>query len=381
MQHNVTYPDTFRTPAFIVDVSKVRANAADMIARSDRWGVRLRPHVKTHKTIEIAKLQTDGAFGGITVSTMAEAQFFAEAEFNDIVYAFPITADKLGDCFELAGRIKFGVVTDNEATVKAICKAASQSESSDAQLGVYIEIDTGAGRTGTSALNPSIIDWAKELHETPGIEFRGLLTHAGQSYTVPYEESLERVVLEEARILRDLAAMIEASGTPCVERSLGSTPAARYDHDATAYEGITEMRPGNYIFFDGTMVECGHCKVDEVACFVATRIIGIYPDRKTIAIDAGALALSKDLGPTHLKLNKGGYGLIQGHDTLRVTKVSQEHGLVSSSDEEVDYSQFSVGQILHVIPNHSCLTAAMFPEYQWLESDWITSQIKPVRGW
>src|SRR5690606_14694065 len=121
---------------------------------------------------------------------------------------------------------------------------------------------------------------------------------------VPYEESLERVVCEEARILRDLAAQIEASGTPCVERSLGSTPAARFNHDADIYDGITEMRPGNYIFFDGTMSESGHCAADDIACYVATRIIGIYPDRNSIAIDAGALALSKDLGPTHLKLHK-----------------------------------------------------------------------------
>lgn len=372
---STNYPDSFRTPAFVVDMDRVRANAADMASRARNRGVRLRPHAKTHKTLEIAQIQTAESFGGITVSTMAEARFYAEGGFKDILYAFPITPDKLTEALDLASVCRFSVLVDHHDAARAVVAEAAGSES---ELGVWIKIDTGAHRAGLNPEDGAIVSLAKMLHDAPGVIFCGVLTHAGQSYTAPYEESLDQIVRDEARLLVDIANRIESTGVPCVGRSLGSTPASRHDVDADAYRGITEMRPGNYIFFDRYMAECGHCSIEDVACHVATRVAGIYPDRRMILIDAGALALSKDTGPTHLPDFKGGYGFVRGFPDLKIVRLSQEHGMVAI---EEGFERFHIGQILEIVPNHSCLTAAMFPEYVTLEGGTITGSIKPVRGW
>lgn len=126
------------------------------------------------------------------------------------------------------------------------------------------------------------------------------------------------------------------------------------------------------------MSECGHCATDDVACHVATRVAGIYPERRMLLIDAGALALSKDAGPTHLPDFEGGYGYVRGFPDLKIVRLSQEHGMVAV---EEGFDRFQIGQILEIVPNHSCLTAAMFPEYVTLDGGAISGSIKPVRGW
>ncbi len=371
----ITYPEHFRTPAFIVDMDRVRTNAADMSSRAQDKGVKLRPHVKTHKTLEIARIQTEKSFGGITVSTMAEARFYAENGFNDILYAFPITPDKLPEAAELARICTFSVLVDHTSAAEAMARIFRDS---DSEIGAWIKIDSGANRAGLQPADTDIEQLATLLHLAPGIRFCGVLTHAGQTYTAPYNEGLEQIVADEARILVDIAHRIEHSGVPCAGRSLGSTPAARLDISAELYDGITEMRPGNYIFFDRYMAESGHCTIDDVACHVATRIAGIYPERRLILIDAGALALSKDVGPAHLPGYAGGYGIILGYPDLSIVKLSQEHGMVMVED---GFDRFKIGQILEIVPNHSCLTAAMFPEYSTVENGVLGQSIKPVRGW
>jgi D-serine deaminase-like pyridoxal phosphate-dependent protein len=373
--NSIQYPEHFRTPAFVVNMDRVRENATDAASRATSRGVRLRPHVKTHKTLEIARIQTDNSFGGITVSTMAEARFYAENGFSDILYAFPITPDKILEALELAKLCTFAVLVDHLDAARAI---ANQAKDAEAEFGVWIKIDAGANRAGLHPDDDTIVELATLLHQSAGLRFCGILTHAGQTYTAPYDESLDQIVADEARILVAVADKIEAAGVPCVGRSLGSTPAARREVLPDTYKGVTEMRPGNYIFFDRFMSECGHCTVDEIACHVATRIAGIYPERRLLLIDAGALAMSKDAGPTHLTGYKGGFGLVRGYPDLEIVKLSQEHGMVSLED---GFDRFHIGQILEIVPNHSCLTAAMFPEYVTVENGAITGSIKPVRGW
>ncbi len=372
---SLTYPDHFRTPAFVVDLDRVKMNAFDMFTRAQSRGVRLRPHAKTHKTLEIAQIQTAQSFGGITVSTMAEARFYADNGFTDILYAFPITPDKLKEAEQLAAACIFSALVDHAEAADAIIEHFRDSAS---VLGVWIKIDAGANRAGLNPDDVVVIELATKLHQSSGVQFCGVLTHAGQTYTAPYDESLDQIVHDEARILVDIANKIESSGIPCVGRSLGSTPAARRESDAGVYNGITEMRPGNYIFFDRFMAECGHCDIDEVACHVATRIAGIYPDRRLLLIDAGALAFSKDLGPTHQVDFDGGFGLVRGYPDLKIVRLSQEHGMVAVED---GFDRFHIGQVLEVVPNHSCLTAAMFREYIIIEKGGITGSIIPVRGW
>lgn len=371
----ITYPGHFRTPAFIVDMDIVRKNASDMFSMAQSRAVRLRPHVKTHKTLEIARIQTYGSFGGITVSTMAEARYFADNGFTDILYAFPITPDKLLEAQQLSSLCTFSILVDHREAIEAI---VGHFQDSSSEIGVWIKIDTGAGRAGMNHTDDVVIELARRLHEASGVHFCGVLTHAGQAYSTLHDTILDQIVHDEAHILVDVASRIESAGVPCKGRSLGSTPAARCDTDAAVYKGITEMRPGNYILFDRFMLECGHCVIEDVACHVATRIAGIYPDRKLLLIDAGALALSKDIGPMHKADFDGGFGLIRGYPDLKIVRLSQEHGMVSVED---GFDRFHIGQLLEIVPNHSCLTSALFPEFVTTEHGAITGSIKPIRGW
>jgi D-serine deaminase-like pyridoxal phosphate-dependent protein len=364
-----------RTPSFIVDLKIVRSNAEMMLKKSREWGILLRPHVKTHKTIELARLQYDPSFGGITVSTMAEARYFAEAGFNDITYAFPLGIDKIVDAWSLAMKIKFGVLVDHPDTLSAIIDNKSHSKN---KLGIWIKIDSGYHRAGIGVDNPVILTLAKKCIDEPSLEFLGILTHAGQSYVDVDPGKLSQIAYQEAESLRYVAKKLNDHGINCPGLSLGSTPIASLNSNGAIYAGITEMRPGNYLFYDRYMAESGHCSMDDIACVVATRIVGLYPERNTILIDAGALAMSKDLGPTHLDHYQGGYGIVKHYPDLYFERVSQEHGLVRCSS---GIDRFRIGQVLEIIPNHSCLTAALFSQYHLIEDGAIVDVISPVRGW
>jgi D-serine ammonia-lyase len=367
-------PD-LRTPAFIVELSNVRSNAARMLNKAQNWGIQLRPHVKTHKTKELARIQVDPNFGGITVSTMAEALYFAEAGFEDITYAFPLGVDKISDAWSLAEKISFGVTIDHQDTLAAITAYPSDSSS---RLGVWIKLDTGANRAGLQVRDPKFIDLTKQILVCPRLQFLGVLTHAGQSYTDASRESLLETAVYEAESLRLAAKLLHENGIDCPGLSLGSTPVASINSDPDLYTGITEMRPGNYLFYDRYMAESGHCTMNDVACFVATRIVGLYPERNLILVDAGALAMSKDRGPTHLSAYNVGYGIVRDYPDLEFERLSQEHGMIRCTS---GFDRFNIGTVLEIIPNHSCLTAAMFPNYHLIENGEVIGTIHPVRGW
>lgn len=364
-----------RTPSFIVDLNIVRSNARMMLKKTQDWGIRLRPHVKTHKTTELARIQYDPSFGGITVSTIAEAKYFAEAGFDDITYAFPLGLDKIADAWALAESINFGVLVDHLDTLMAVINYAVPSY---VTLGVWIKIDSGYHRSGIQVDDPNIINLAKIINNEPKLNFLGILTHAGQSYLDVEKDKLQSIASNEAESLRYVAKKLHDNGIDCPGLSLGSTPIASLEHDPSIYDGISEMRPGNYLFYDRYMAESGHCRIDDIACFVASRIVGLYPERNCILIDAGALAMSKDLGPSHLPHFKGGYGLIRDYPDLYFDRISQEHGLIRCTS---GMDRFKIGQILEIIPNHSCLTAAQFSHYHLVEEGEIVHVIKPVRGW
>jgi len=370
------YPSDVRTPAFVVDMDRVKNNSQKIARYAKQCGLRLRPHVKTHKTWEIAQIQCAHGSTGITVSTLAEARYFAEHSFEDILYAVPLSPDKISESLSLAQKISFSVLTDHEFVIAALvnrCKDAVRP------LGVYIKINSGAQRAGVEPDDPRIPHWAEQLHRARGITFKGILTHAGQSYLTTTDQ-VDPVAQYEAEVLRKVADRIEQHGIPCPERSLGSTPVTSASLTTEAYRGITEMRPGNYIFYDRYMYASGHCDLDEIACRVLTRVIGVYPNRKHILVDAGALALSKDLGPTYLDDFPGGYGLIPAHPEWKLTGLSQEHGRIEIPNAN-DANHLNPGDFLEIIPNHSCLTAALFPEYWCLEQGKLMSTIRPARGW
>lgn len=359
------------TPAFLVDRSIVEQNCARMRAKAQTSGVAFRPHVKTHKTIEIGRMQHGGGIGPITVSTMAEAGYFANAGFRDITYAVPVAPDKLARAAALAARIeRFNILVDSQAALRAVEDFhAAHGDVFD----VFLKVDCGYHRAGVDPNDPDSVRLAIALARSPAVHFQGLLTHAGHSYNARDVEEIRRIAAEEIESLTRFRALIAGEGLADVVRSIGSTPTTMV---VESFTDTDEVRPGNYVFFDAFQATIGSCNHEDVAVSVLATVVGSYPERSESIIDAGALALSKDVGPNHLYPTFG-YGIICDLAlrplNAHLVSLSQEHGKLSTA--------LPVGTRLRVIPNHSCLTAAMYDRYHVVEEDVIVDEWRPVRGW
>ena len=338
-------------------------------------GARLRPHVKTHKCAEVALLQSAGHFGGITVSTLAEARFFFEAGFTDITYAVPLAPAHSDRVMALRRRgLNLRVLVDSPVAAQAI---ASKRGPDDAPVPVFLKLDCGYGRAGVLPESDEALPLAHQLHVSADLDFRGVLSHAGHSYNTTSVEQVRGIAVQERDITVEFASRLEQLGIPCPERSIGSTPTCVHTENLA---GVTEVRPGNYAFFDLVQEGLGSCRREDIAITVLTTIIGIYPDRGRLVGDAGALALSKDNGN-----RPGSFGVIcdlegQPVPGLYLSSLSQEHGLVDLAGD-VDPAALPVGRRLRILPNHACLTAACHGRYEVLRDGKIVGRWEAARGW
>ena len=352
----------FPTPAFIVDRARVQRNCDNMRNKAKASGVAFRPHVKTHKTEEVARLQHGGAIGPITVSTLAEGEFFADRGWRDITYAVPIAPEKLQRAAALASRIeRLNILIDSHEALRAI-------EESRQTFDVFLKVDCGYHRAGVDPDDPDSEQLARAIAQSEFARFQGLLTHAGHSYNSKNIDDIRRIAGEESTALSRFRALL---GIDEIIRSIGSTPTASV---VDRFSDCDEVRPGNYVFYDAFQTAIGSCAPADVAVSVLATVVGVHPQRRSLIIDAGALALSKDLGAGT------DYGRVCDERLrplpLRLTSVSQEHGKI-----EGDVSHISVGTRLRIIPNHSCLTAAMFDVHYAVDGDQIVGAWRPVRGW
>jgi D-serine deaminase-like pyridoxal phosphate-dependent protein len=363
-----------RTPAFLIDFPKLKSNVEMMKERAQRNSVVLRPHVKTHKTAEIARMQTSDGMPGITVSTLAEARFYQKSGFNDITYAFPITANKLSEAAELtAGLEIFNILLDQPQTLSAV---EAYGREHGIRFKVFLKVDCGYHRAGVDPSKPESVQLARRLEACDRIEFKGILTHAGHSYHCSNPDEIAKVAGQERDVMAQFAARLRDEGITCETVSIGSTPTAMH---APHWQGINEIRPGNYVFFDKFQADVGSCRPAQVAATVLTTVAAHYPDHNQMLIDAGALALSKDAGADHLN-SEVVFGGVLNHPDLKLFSISQEHGLITSNDP-IAFEKFPVGSLLRIIPNHSCLTAALFPEYHVVEDNQVVDEWIPMRGW
>jgi D-serine deaminase-like pyridoxal phosphate-dependent protein len=361
------------TPSFLVDRSIVQRNCDAMREKARLSGVAFRPHVKTHKSVAVGRMQHGGAAGPITVSTMAEAEQFAADGFRDITYAFPIAPEKLQRTADLAARIdRLSVLLDSEDTLRAIeAFAASHAVTFD----VFLKVDCGYHRAGVDPESPDSARLAIALARSEAVRFQGLLTHAGHSYNARNPEEIGRIAAEESGSLTRFRALLAAEGLGEARRSVGSTPTASV---VDRFIECDEVRPGNYVFYDAFQSTIGSCTLEDVAVSVLTTVVGSYPERGSLIVDAGALALSKDVSPEHLEPHFG-YGLVCDLDLqplpMRIVALSQEHGKITTE------STVPVGTRLRIVPNHSCLTAAMFDRYQIVDGGRVVDEWRPGRGW
>ena len=228
---------------------------------------------------------------------------------------------------------------------------------------MLIEVDTGQHRTGIDPEAPALLAIGRALHEGEGTHLAGVLTHAGQVYHCASADDVRNAAEEERRGITRAAERLTAAGLPCEAISAGSTPAAVL---AENFDGITEFRPGNYTLFDLTQMELGACAVSDIAVSVLSTVIGHMPAHGRIAIDAGFMALSKDLSVSEFRGDVG-FGWVMDEegrllDGLRVFDVNQEHGLINIPDATY-YDRLAIGSRVRILPNHSCATAAMFDAF------------------
>ncbi|MCX7362591.1 MAG: alanine racemase [Alphaproteobacteria bacterium] len=356
--------DDLPTPVLILDRAVLRRNLKRMSDRLREAGIMLRPHLKTAKSVQVGRMAVEGHDGRITVSTLAEARYFVEGGFKDILYGVGIVPAKLPAITELRRKgVNLRVVTDNIAVARAIADAASKGDT----FSVFIEIDSGAGRAGLPWPElPGLLDIARVLHEAPNVELAGVMTHAGHSYHESTGDGVAKVAEQERQAIVGAAEKLRAAGIPCPIVSGGSTPTAVHSKD---FSGITEMRPGVYVFNDLDQEFIGSCGAGDLALSVLASVIGHYPHRNQMLVDAGALALSKDISAQEFQ-PKVGYGTIAGAPSkdMAVIECSQEHGFVASAGP-MPYGNMPIGTRVRILPNHACITAAAYDRYYVVDSD------------
>lgn len=358
-----TLADCF-TPCAVVDREKLEANIVRMNARLADFEVDLRPHVKTSKSVEIAKRLTAGHSGAITVSTLTEAEHFADAAFTDILYAVGIVPSKLPRVAGLLARgVNLQVVMDSAETARLV---AEWGRRNNRRIPALLEINSDDHRAGLDPDDPEILAAATILHTAEGTIFRGVMTHAGASYDCDSVEAIRQLARQERNAAVAAADAIRAEGIPCDIVSVGSTPTALF---ATCLDGVTEVRAGVYAFFDLFQAGLGCCRPEDIALSVLTSIIGHKQSLNTVLTDAGGLALSKDRGTANQSVDRK-YGLVCAADTgeiienLLVASVNQEHGILSTADgSPLPFDRLPIGSQLRILPNHACMTAAAYDRY------------------
>ena len=373
-------PETLKTPSLILDITKVKRNAERMSRRVKQFGADLRPHIKTHKCIEVARIQTAGHSGAVTVSTLAEARAFAANGFSKITYAIPIEPGKFREAIELSRDCELSLLTDDVDVPDQLNDAARQA---NVHLNLFLKVDCGYHRCGVEPDNPDATEIPRRISNASNLRFAGILTHAGHSYNCQTKLELLALAQYERDVMSYFADTLrkQVGEVPIV--SIGSTPTIT---TVDNLDGIDEVRPGNYIFFDAFQATLGSCSLDDCALTVLASVVhrarGERGRRKVI-IDAGAIALSKDRGPVHLNPDCG-YGRVldlEGEDlNLTVSEMSQEHGVVMVKDEHT-FDSLKVGSRVRVLANHSCLTAAQHSYYNVLEGDNVVDQWKIHTGW
>lgn len=346
------------TPALVVDRARLVRNIERMRRRLAELGVPLRPHVKTAKSADIVRQAVEGQPGGITVSTLREAEHFLDHGFTDILYAVGIVPSKLAHVAALQARgADVAIILDS---VEMAENSARQAEALGTVFPVLIEVDTDGGRAGVAAGDPRLVEIGRILDAAPGTELRGVMTHAGLSYNCRTPEALRAHAEQERSRAVAAAEALRSAGLPAPVVSVGSTPGALF---AERLDGVTEVRAGVYMFMDLVMADLGVCPEEEIALSVLATVIGHRRDLGYLLVDAGGLAMSKDTGPAR---DKPSYGSLWDAATglplgLNIASTNQEHGLVPAGDE--DFRRLPIGSQVRIAPNHACMTAAAHERY------------------
>lgn len=372
--------DQLLTPALLIDLEVLDRNIAFMQGRARSLGVKLRPHIKTHKCFEIARRQLHSGAQGITVSTFYEAQQFAAAGFTDILWALPLPLVYTSYVLAVPDEVTLRVVVDSDEALRYLENAARMK---GRKQHVWLKIDCGYHRAGVDPLHPLAESLVAHLNRSDSLIFDGILSHSGYAYSARSRSEIVIFADQEHSVMVGFAERMRERGHDIPAVSIGSTPAmAVVDH----LDGIDEIRPGNYVFYDLTQVMIGSCALGDCALTVLASVISHQPGARHLVTDAGALALSKDIGATHLAERPSMGGIFEDYrqqrlfSTITLETLSQEHGKIVAVDPSALEGRFEVGDRVRILEHHSCLTAANFDRYWVVKDDQMVAEWPILRG-
>lgn len=358
-------------PTLLLDRQKCIQNIDRLIVKAKKSNVLLRPHFKTHQSHEIGSWFKERGVTCCTVSSLKMAQYFYEDGWDDITVAFPLNYLEADQINTIGSKIKLKLMVSVPGVLPQLLKKLKS------KVGIYIEIDTGYHRTGFSPSDDhSIESVINEIEASPLLQLDGLLSHAGHTYKCSSKSAVEKIYLEEVRILNDLRNKYR-SRYPDLKLSIGDTPSVSRVDD---FSEVDELRAGNLVFYDLTQTKIGSCSLDQIAIALACPVVATYPQRKEIIIYGGGVHFSKDFIETEegticygsvVTLNNNGWKLPP--TKMFVKALSQEHGTVHASEERIN--QIRPGDLLGVLPVHSCLMADAMGGYVTLEGERISRLI------
>lgn len=371
------------TPCLLLDQTRMNRNVARLKQRLERLGVLLRPHLKTAKSIDVARQITYGPTGPATVSTLKEAEEFGKAGIRDLLYAVGITPNKLDRVAAIrANGINLSITVDSTDAARAV---AAKSSASGDRIPTLIEVDSDGRRAGVQISDTQrLVDVGRILHEG-GAELIGVMTHAGGSYDCCSDAQITTFAEQERLVAVRSAGALRQAGLPAPIVSVGSTPTAFFAEDLT---GVTEVRAGTFVFFDLFMSGLGVCKLDDIAISVLASVVSHQRDKGWILVDAGWMAMSRDRGTAKQRLDQG-YGLVcdlagRPYIDLVMIEASQEQGILEiRPGSDAPLPDLPVGSLVRILPNHACATSSQHDRYNVIgaDSNEIVEQWKTFRGW
>ena len=346
-------------------------NLERMQAAATARGLRLRPHAKTHKSIEWARRQIAGGAVGICCAKLGEAEVFGDSAIDDIRLPYPLHPVNAERVVELLDRTRLSFIVDHGDVAQGWSEAM---RASGREVDVLVKVDVGFHRCGIDPERDDAANFVSRVARLPGLRFRGLLSHAGHGYSATSEAELQAIARSEAQILTTLAARVRESGVDVPEISVGATPTARF---SLLEDGITEIRPGNYIYYDRTQVALGAASWDDCALTVLARVVTKpAPDR--IILDSGSKTLTNDLArgitamPGHGSVLAAIDGVQEPDDTLLVERLSEEHATVRVRSGT---HALRPGDLVRIVPNHSC-TVSNLVDAAWIVDG--TTVVEPL---
>jgi D-serine deaminase-like pyridoxal phosphate-dependent protein len=367
--------DVVTSPALVLDKQRCLDNIQQMAKKAKASGVQLRPHFKTHQSATIGEWFRPLGVKAITVSSVSMAKYFSDHDCKDITIAFPVNLREIQTINELARRIHLELLVESSEAIRFL------SQNLRSPVGLWLKADVGAHRTGIPVNDHGIfLSLAKEANQSKQLTMLGVLTHAGQTYHAASVDEVKKIFRDATSKLISLKESLHNSGFPNAKISWGDTPSCSLVDDLSKMD---EIRPGNFVLFDSTQLQIGSCREEDIAAVVACPVVSIHPERNEVIIHGGAIHLSKE------RLENGGncsFGIValptvsgwsEHIPGAFVKSLSQEHGIVSIPKEFL--SQIHIGDLLIILPVHSCLVVDLFKHYYSVDGEFISTMQKDAQ--